>query len=184
MRIISVRRAAKGLSEKKVVYKHVFRNTLIPLVTAWRGFSPACSAGMMILEEVFALEGIGQKAYVAMGQGDIPFIMGYCMFLAILTVIGTLLSDIAYMLVDPRSSWKNKGGRDGRYEELVVNELPPETPQDQEEALSDRVRVISPGRMVLKRFFRSKHVGDRAYPDAVPVFVLLCGASVYRLGAE
>ena len=57
---------------------------------------------MMILEEVFALPGIGQKAYVALGDGDIPFIMGYCMFLAILTVIGTLLTDLAYMLVDPR----------------------------------------------------------------------------------
>lgn len=93
---------AKGLSEKKVVYKHVFRNTLIPLVTGMAGILPSLFGGMMILEEVFALEGIGQKAYVAMGQGDIPFIMGYCMFLAILTVIGTLLSDIAYMLVDPR----------------------------------------------------------------------------------
>lgn len=93
---------AKGLSENKVVYKHVFRNTLIPLVTGMAGILPSLFGGMMILEEVFSLEGIGQKAYVAMGQGDIPFIMGYCMFLAILTVIGTLLSDIAYMFVDPR----------------------------------------------------------------------------------
>ena len=56
----------------------------------------------MILEEVFALDGIGQIAYKALNQGDIPFIMGYNMFIAILTVIGTLLSDITYMIVDPR----------------------------------------------------------------------------------
>ena len=49
-----------------------------------------------------ALPGIGQIAYRALSQGDIPFIMGYNMFLAILTVLGTLLSDIAYMIVDPR----------------------------------------------------------------------------------
>ena len=57
---------------------------------------------MMILEEVFALDGIGQIAYKALNIGDIPFIMGYNMFIAILTVIGTLLSDITYMIVDPR----------------------------------------------------------------------------------
>ena len=93
---------AKGLSEKKVIYKHVFRNTMIPMVTMMAGVLPSLFGGMMILEEVFALPGIGQKAYVALGDGDIPFIMGYCMFLAILTVIGTLLTDLAYMLVDPR----------------------------------------------------------------------------------
>ena len=56
----------------------------------------------MITEEVFALQGIGQKAYQALKEGDVPFIMGYNMFLAILTVIGTLLADLAYAVVDPR----------------------------------------------------------------------------------
>lgn len=93
---------AKGLSEHDVVYKHVFRNTMIPLVTMMAGILPSLFSGAMITEEVFALPGIGQKAYLALKAGDIPFIMGYNMFLAILTVIGTFLTDIAYMIVDPR----------------------------------------------------------------------------------
>ncbi len=93
---------AKGLSEHTVIYKHVFRNTMVPIVTMMAGVIPSLFGGMMILEQVFALPGIGQIAYRALSQGDIPFIMGYNMFLAILTVLGTLLSDIAYMIVDPR----------------------------------------------------------------------------------
>jgi len=93
---------AKGLSERSVIYKHVFRNTMIPLVTMMAGVLPSLFGGMMITEEVFALQGIGQKAYQALKDGDVPFIMGYNMFLAVLTVIGTLLSDLAYALVDPR----------------------------------------------------------------------------------
>ena len=93
---------AKGLSERTVIYKHVFRNTMVPIVTMMAGVIPSLFGGMMILEQVFALPGIGQIAYQALVQGDIPFIMGYNMFIAVLTVIGTLLSDITYMLVDPR----------------------------------------------------------------------------------
>lgn len=93
---------AKGLSERTVIYKHVFRNTMIPIVTMLAGILPSLFGGAMITEEVFSLEGIGQKAYNALKNGDIPFIMAYNMFLAILTVIGTLLSDLAYAVVDPR----------------------------------------------------------------------------------
>ena len=93
---------AKGLSERAVVYKHVFRNTMIPMVTMMAGMLPGLFGGAMILETVFGLPGIGKLAYDALVVGDIPFIMGYEMFLAILTVIGVLLSDIAYVLVDPR----------------------------------------------------------------------------------
>lgn len=93
---------AKGLSEKKVVYKHAFRNTLIPLATLLAGIIPSLFGGMMITEQVFAIDGIGRLAYQALTVGDIPFVMGYNMFLAILTVLGTLLSDIMYSIVDPR----------------------------------------------------------------------------------
>ncbi len=93
---------AKGLSEKTVIYKHAFRNTLIPLATLLAGILPSLFGGMMITEEVFAIDGIGRLAYRAVIAGDIPFFMGYNMFLALLTVIGTLLSDIMYSIVDPR----------------------------------------------------------------------------------
>lgn len=93
---------AKGLSEKKVVYVHAFRNTLIPLMTMMAGILPSLFGGAMITEEVFAIDGIGRIAYKSLTQGDLPLIMGYNMFLAVLTVIGTLLSDIMYAVVDPR----------------------------------------------------------------------------------
>lgn len=93
---------AKGLSERTVIYKHAFRNTLIPLATLLAGILPSLFGGMMITEQVFAIDGIGRLAYNALRDGDIPFVMGYNMFLAILTVIGTLLSDIMYSIVDPR----------------------------------------------------------------------------------
>jgi peptide/nickel transport system permease protein len=93
---------AKGLKEKKVIYKHAFRNTLIPLVTSLAGLLPSLFSGAIITEQVFDLPGIGNKAFQAMVAADIPFIMGYNMFLAVLTVIGTLLSDLMYAVVDPR----------------------------------------------------------------------------------
>ncbi len=93
---------AKGLSENSVIYKHVFRNTLIPLVTLLAGTLPSLFGGAMITETVFDLPGIGNTAYKALRQGDIPFIMGYNMFIAVLTVIGILLTDIMYAVVDPR----------------------------------------------------------------------------------
>lgn len=93
---------AKGLSENKVVYKHVFRNTLIPLVTTLAGILPGLFGGSMIVEQIFSLPGIGNTAYELTRKGDIPFIMGYDMFIATLTVIGILLTDIMYAVVDPR----------------------------------------------------------------------------------
>ena len=97
---------AKGLSENKVVYKHVFRNTMIPLVTTLAGILPGLFGGSMITEEVFALPGIGQAAWKAFQNSDIPFIMTYNMFIAVLTVVGILLTDLMYAVVDPRVKLK------------------------------------------------------------------------------
>lgn len=93
---------AKGLSEHKVIYRHAFRNTLIPLVTILAGILPGLFGGAMITETIFSIDGIGKAAYKAVTQGDIPFVMAYNLFLALLTVIGTLMSDIMYAVVDPR----------------------------------------------------------------------------------
>ncbi len=93
---------AKGCSERTVIYKHAFRNTLVPIVTMLAGILPGLFGGAMITETIFAIPGIGKLAYEALQVGDIPFIMGYFMFIAILTVLGTLLSDLSYALVDPR----------------------------------------------------------------------------------
>jgi len=93
---------AKGLSEKRVINYHAFRNTLIPIVTIIGGSLPGLFAGSLITETLFGITGIGKTAYDAMIGGDIPFSMFYMSFLAVLTLLGTLIADILYAVVDPR----------------------------------------------------------------------------------
>ena len=93
---------AKGLDERKVIYHHVFRNTLIPLVTIVGGSLPGLFSGALITETLYSIPGIGYVSYQAMVGGDIPFSMFYLTFLAILTLAGNLIADILYAVVDPR----------------------------------------------------------------------------------
>ena len=93
---------AKGLSERKVIYHHAFRNTLIPIVTIIGGSLPGLFSGALITETLYSISGIGYISYQSMVAGDIPFFMFYTVFLAILTLLGNLLSDVLYAVVDPR----------------------------------------------------------------------------------
>ncbi|QHQ62814.1 ABC transporter permease subunit [Anaerocolumna sedimenticola] len=93
---------AKGVPEYKVIGKHAFRNTLIPIVTMLGIMIPGLFSGAVITEGIFSLEGLGNIAIKAVQSGDIPYLMGFNMFIAILTIIGTLISDILYAVVDPR----------------------------------------------------------------------------------
>jgi peptide/nickel transport system permease protein len=93
---------AKGLSENRVINHHAFRNTLIPVVTILGGSLPGLFAGAMITETLFQIPGIGYTSYLAIVSGDIPFTMFYMVFMAILTLLGTLIADILYSVVDPR----------------------------------------------------------------------------------
>ena len=93
---------AKGLPEKTVINKHAFRNTLIPIVTIIGGTLPTLFGGAMITETLFQIPGIGYTSYLAMIEGDIPFTMFYMLFMAVLTLLGTLIADILYAVVDPR----------------------------------------------------------------------------------
>ena len=93
---------AKGLPEKKVINYHAFRNTLIPVVTILGGSLPSLFSGALITEQLFSIPGIGYTAYQSMIVGDIPFTMFYLSFMAILTLLGNLIADIMYAVVDPR----------------------------------------------------------------------------------
>ena len=93
---------AKGLPENKVIYHHAFRNTLIPLVTMLGGSLPGLFAGALITETLYSIPGIGFVSYQSMVTGDIPFSMFYLVFMAILTLLGNLISDILSAVVDPR----------------------------------------------------------------------------------
>ena len=93
---------AKCVPEKKVINHHAFRNTLIPLVTTLGGSLPSLFGGALITETLFSIRGIGYASYTSMTQADIPFIMFYLSFLSVLTLLGNLISDLLYAVVDPR----------------------------------------------------------------------------------
>lgn len=93
---------AKGLSEKVVINKHAFRNTLIPLVSYMSYLLPSMFGGAQITETLYQIPGIGYISYQAMIRGDIPFAMFYTTFLIVLTQISLLIADIMYAVVDPR----------------------------------------------------------------------------------
>jgi len=93
---------AKGLSESRVIGRHAFRNTLIPLVTILGGTLTMLFTGALITETLFAIRGIGYTSYYSMVNGDIPFTMFYLTFIAMLTLLGNLIADILYAVVDPR----------------------------------------------------------------------------------
>lgn len=93
---------AKGLRERKVLFTHALRNALLPAITLVGFELPALFGGSLIIEQIFNWPGIGQLYMKSFGLRDYPLLMGFTMFIAILTVIGTLLSDILYRVADPR----------------------------------------------------------------------------------
>ncbi|ASA22822.1 ABC transporter permease [Paenibacillus donghaensis] len=93
---------AKGLKERKVLFTHALRNALLPAITLVGFELPALFGGSLIIEKIFNWPGIGQLYMQSFGLRDYPLLMGFTMFIAILTVIGTLLSDILYRVADPR----------------------------------------------------------------------------------
>jgi peptide/nickel transport system permease protein len=99
---------AKGLPENKVIWKHAFRNSLLPIITIFASFFPALIGGSIILEFLFTIPGLGQITYAAVIQKDYPMILTNTMFAAILTLVGYLVSDVLYAVVDPRISYSKK----------------------------------------------------------------------------
>jgi len=93
---------AKGLSEKVVIYRHALRNGLIPIITIIGLGLPGLFGGAMLTETIFKWPGIGTVALNALTSRDYPLLMGFNMLLAILTLIGNLIADITYAIVDPR----------------------------------------------------------------------------------
>lgn len=93
---------AKGLSEKVVINKHAFRNTMIPLVSYMSYLIPAMFGGALITETLYQIPGIGYISFQAMIRGDIPFAMFYTTFIIILSQVSLIVADIMYAVVDPR----------------------------------------------------------------------------------
>lgn len=93
---------AKGLSERTVIYRHAFRNALLPLITLL-GFSiPGLISGSVIFETIFSIPGMGLLFFDGVMSRDYPLVMGILVIGAFLTLIGNLLADICYSIADPR----------------------------------------------------------------------------------
>lgn len=97
---------AKGLPEKIVIWKHAFRNSLLPIITVFANVFPAIISGSVILESIFTIPGMGSETMIAIQNNNYPMIIAVLTITGFLTLIGYLISDILYVLVDPRISYK------------------------------------------------------------------------------
>lgn len=93
---------SKGLNERVVIYKHAFRNALIPVVTLIGWSIPVLFSGAIIIEKIFVWPGLGTVLHGALMQRDYSLVMAMNMFLTMLMLAGNLLQDVGYALVDPR----------------------------------------------------------------------------------
>ena len=96
---------AKGLPEGTVVYRHAARNGMMPIVTLLAGILPALIGGSILVEYIFNLRGMGLLTIEAINQKDYNVVMGESLFVAVLTLLGILLSDVFYAVIDPRISY-------------------------------------------------------------------------------
>jgi len=97
---------AKGVPPGRVIWSHAFRNTLIPLVTLFGLTLPHLLSGAVILEQIFAWPGMGRLYFEAIGQRDYDTIMGLTLMFSVLTLLGQLLADVLYAVVDPRVTYQ------------------------------------------------------------------------------
>jgi len=96
---------AKGLDENKVIWKHAFRNSLFPIITLFASVFPAALAGSVVIEVIFNIPGMGFLTLDAIRQYNYPIIYAILMIASIMTMLGILISDILYRLVNPRISF-------------------------------------------------------------------------------
>ncbi len=94
---------AKGLSERRVLYRHVMRNALIPLVTGFpAAFIGAFFTGSLLIETLFSLDGLGLLSYESVIRRDYPVVLGTLYLFTLIGLVTKLISDLCYLWVDPR----------------------------------------------------------------------------------
>ncbi len=99
---------AKGLSENTVLYKHIFRNAMIPLVTGFpAAFIGAFFTGSLLIETIFSLDGLGLLSYESVLKRDYPVVLGTLYLFTLLGLVAKLLSDLCYVLIDPRIQFES-----------------------------------------------------------------------------
>ncbi len=97
---------AKGLPENKVIWKHAFRNSLLPIITVFANVFPAAIGGSVIIESIFTIPGMGSETLFAIQNNNYPMIIAIFTLTGFLTLVGYLFADILYAIVDPRISYK------------------------------------------------------------------------------
>jgi peptide/nickel transport system permease protein len=97
---------AKGLGEGKVVMKHALRNSLLPIITVFANIFPLAIGGSVIIETIFTIPGMGFEIYSSILNSDYPMIVAVFTIIGFLTMVGYLVADILYAVVDPRISYK------------------------------------------------------------------------------
>ncbi|MEM7589057.1 MAG: ABC transporter permease subunit [Myxococcota bacterium] len=97
---------SKGLPEQKVYFKHVLRNALIPIATELSSFTSIFLSGSILIEQIFGLDGIGLLNYESILARDYPLALGIIMTASVATVLGVFLSDLLYVLIDPRITYQ------------------------------------------------------------------------------
>lgn len=97
---------AKGLKERDVIFKHAFRNGLIPIITLLGLMLPELIGGSFIFETIFAYPGMGRLGFEAIMSRDYPMLMGIGTIVAFLTLLGNLMADMLYLLADPRIRYR------------------------------------------------------------------------------
>ena len=97
---------AKGLSERRVIFKHAVRNSLIPLATGIGGIIGVFLAGSYLIEKTFGIDGFGLLGFNALIDRDYDIMMGVLVIGVVVRLLGNLISDLTYALVDPRIRFK------------------------------------------------------------------------------
>jgi len=97
---------AKGLSEKKVVLGHALRNAILPIATGVGQWVGLFFAGSLLIETIFGLQGLGRLSYSSIINRDYPVVLANIMILSVLNILGNLISDLLYVVIDPRIDYQ------------------------------------------------------------------------------
>ncbi len=142
---------AKGLSQKSVLYKHIFRNALIPLVTGFpAAFVGAFFAGSLLIETLFSLDGLGLLSYESVVRRDYPVVLGSLYLFTLIGLVVKLVSDLLYVVVDPRVQFGSGGQMTGRCDAA------PCTPSPAAPAAGRGAKPMSPNQRAWARFRRNR----------------------------
>ena len=97
---------ARGLSEKKIQWKHALSAVIFPIITLISGYLPAAVSGALVVEVIFSIPGMGKLIADAVFARDFPVIMAVVLLVAVVKIMSNLLADLAYFMTDPRVRYK------------------------------------------------------------------------------